>query len=140
MSNEQSQEAPPLVPVGGRIVLLENVFAVVAHTTDKNGRAVEVPGRCVGKAPTQSSAAIRTAASPRSRKAARFTPAHRYAQRHQSKPPPLKLVYEPMSAAAVWGWVVVLVLIVAGLWLYNAGSEARKWEQLEGAARAVRGR
>jgi hypothetical protein len=139
MSNEQPQEARRLVSVGGRIVLLENVFEVIAHTTDKNGRAVEVPGRCLGKAPAQSSAATRTAASPRSRKA-RFTPAQRYAQRHQPKPPPLKLVYEPMSAAAVWGWVVVLALIVAGLWLYNAGSEARKWEQIEGAARAVRGR
>ena len=139
MSNKQPQEATPLVPVGGQIILLDNVFEVVAHTTDKNGRAVEVPGRCLGKAPTQSSAATRTAAAPRPR-GRRSRAARGDYRRFRQRPPELKIVNEPWTAGQWGALIVVLTLIVAGPWLYNAGAEQRKWEGIEGAARAVQRR
>jgi hypothetical protein len=38
------------------------------------------------------------------------------------------------------GLIAVLALIVAGLWLSNAGAEQKKWDSIEAAARAVRPR
>jgi hypothetical protein len=41
----------PLVPVGGTIELAGHLFEVVGHTKDHLGRAVEIPGKCLSKAP-----------------------------------------------------------------------------------------
>jgi hypothetical protein len=62
-----------------------------------------------------------------------------YRRFHQPRPE-LKLVYEPMSAAAIWGWVALAAVIVAGLWIANSGGEAEKWRSIHAAAEAVKGR
>jgi hypothetical protein len=45
-----TQQNTPLVPIGQEIVLAGYKFIVVGHTTDRNGRQVEIPGACTGKA------------------------------------------------------------------------------------------
>jgi len=67
-----------------------------------------------------------------------------YSRRHYpqfpQKPPPLKIVNEPWPLCNWIALIVVLALVVAGIWLSNAGSERTKWDSIEAAARAVRGR
>ena len=36
--------------------------------------------------------------------------------------------------------IIVLALVVAGLWRWSSDTEARKWQSIEDAARAVQGR
>ena len=54
----------------------------------------------------------------------------------QRKPPPLIIVNEPWGVGQWLALIVVLVLIVAGIWIYNAGAEQKKWDQIESAAKA----
>ena len=162
MTPNQPQAAPPLVPVGGEIILGGYRFEVVAHTTDKDGKAVELPGRALGRAPkapkqnklagqavvvpalpvTHALTPSQPKSTPRPRKARapRRTPAQRWVQQHQPKPPPLVVVNEPWGAGQWFGLLAVLTLIVAAIWLSNQGSEAKKWESIEATARAIRGR
>jgi hypothetical protein len=58
-------------------------------------------------------------------------------RRFQRKPPPLVIVNEPWGVGEWLALIVVMALVVAGLWLWGAGSEQRKWDRIEGAARAV---
>jgi hypothetical protein len=150
---------PPLVPVGGEIILVGHRFEVVGHSVDKNGNAVEVPGKHLGPAPkasktrrTVQSVAIAPAlpianaptaecspplTPPRPRKARRPRASRGDCRRFQPKPRPIVVVNEPWSARQWLGLIVVLALIVAGIWFSNQGSEARKWERIEDAAKAV---
>ena len=82
-----------------------------------------------------------TPAAPRQRKPRR-TPAQRYEYRRsrRQKPPPLVIVNEPWTVGQWGALIVVLALIVAGLWLYNAGAEQKKWDSIEAAARACQRR
>lgn len=50
MSTVRTPSAPPLVAIGGELILAGHRFEVVGHTTDRYGRAVEVPGKCLGRA------------------------------------------------------------------------------------------
>src|SRR5580704_8180429 len=127
MSNIQRQEVPRPIPVGGQILILDNVFEVAAHTADKNGRTIEVPGKCLGKATTQPSAVARTTAAPRPCGRRRRTARGDY-RRFQHKPPPLVIHEEPASLSVWMIRLVIVALVVAGLWLWNLGAEQRKWE------------
>jgi hypothetical protein len=136
-------------------------FEVVDHTTDARGNTVEVPGKCLGKAPKKSNkhsgqrmadaptlntatapslpAVPLTPAAPRQPKPRRRPPRRDY-RRFPQKPPPLVIVNEPWTAGQWAALIVVLALVVAGLWLSSAGAEQKKWERIEGAARAIQGR
>ena len=61
-------------------------------------------------------------------------------RRFEPKPPPLQIVYEPWPIGNWVGLIVVIGLIVAGLFAWNAGNEGQKWSRIEGAARAVQPR
>jgi hypothetical protein len=89
-------------------------------------------------APTAQSSPPLTPVSPR--KARRAKAARGDYRRFRQKPPPLVIVNEPWTAGEWGALIVVLALIVAGLWLYNAGAEQRKWDNIEAAARAVQRR
>ena len=156
----QQSNDPPLVPVGGEIVLVGHRFQVIAHSIDKNGRPVEVPGKHLGPAPREKrnkhsgqrmaeAPTISTAIapslpavplkSPRLRKARRSRPGGSY-HRYQPKPRPITIVNEPWGAGQWLALIIVLALIVAGIWFSNQGSEAKKWQSIESAAKAVEGR
>jgi len=168
----QPPAAPPLVPIGGQIELLGMTFEVVDHTTDARGNTIEVPGKCLGKAPKKSNkhsgqrmadaptlntatapslpavpltpAAVQPPATqpaaPRQRTPRRAKAARRDYRRFPQKPPPLVIVNEPWTAGHWAALIVVLALVVAGIWLSSAGAEQKKWERIEGAARAIQGR
>jgi hypothetical protein len=77
---------------------------------------------------------------PRLRKARRTGRTRASYPRFQPKPKPIVVINEPWG---VWQWlglIAVLGLIAAIVWFFNQGSEARKWETIEGAARAVESR
>ena len=156
--SEPATAAP--VPIGGEIILMGRRFEVAGHTTDIRGRIVEIPGKYLGPAlkiktaarsavPLSAPAAAAASADPVAQSTAasrkrklRATPAQRWQQRQASrqKPPPLQIVYEPWPLGNWIALIVVLGLVVAGIALSSAGSEGRKWEQIEGAARAVQPR
>ena len=79
-------------------------------------------------------------AAPRQRTPRRAKAARRDYRRFPQKPPPLVIVNEPWTAGQWAALIVVLALVVAGLWLSSAGAEQKKWERIEGAARAIQGR
>jgi len=159
---KQPQPGPPLTPIGGEIILMGYRFRVAAHSFDHKGHPVEVPGACIGRASkeqiaeqnkpaghnvpitlNQPMAHARTAEpsrqitpAPRRQKPRRYKASRGDWRRFQKRPPPLKIVYEPTSAAAIWGWVVAIALVVAGIWLYNSGSEQAKWKTIEAASKA----
>ena len=143
------------------------LFEVAITTTDANGNSVAIPGKCLGRAPkslepkspepNKRSGQAAVALTPSmahapATPAPPTTPPRRKAKARGNRrwrprwnaafrgPPPLVIKQEPMSAGAVWGWVVVLALVVAGIWLLNSGSEQKKWDSIEAAARAVQGR
>jgi hypothetical protein len=145
-----NQPAPPLVPIGGTIELAGHLFEVTAHTTDAKGRATEVPGRCVGRAPKapkpNTHAGPRAAVGPAlpaphapTQPSVQPTPAMptRKARKHRAprgdyrrfnrKPPPLVIVNEPWRTSQWCALIVVLALIVAGIFFWNQGVEQKKW-------------
>ena len=150
MTPQQPQAAPPLVPVGGEMILLGHRFQVVGHSMDKNGNAVEIPGKHLGPAPRQSKRAGQAAvapteptahaptsgpqltppAAPRRLKPRRYKAPRGDCRRFQKKPPPLVIVNEPWTLANWVGLIVVLALIVAAIWLSSAGSEQHKWDSI----------
>ena len=173
-----------ITPIGGEIILMGYRFEVASHSFDRNGRPVEVPGTCRGRAtkeqiaeqanrnkptgpvavvparpvthaPTSSrplTSAVTTAITPtpaRQQKARKYKARPRGGNggggyggysRFQPKPPPLIIHQEPWTAGQWGALIVVLGLIVAGLWLANAGSEDAKWKSIGAAARAVQPR
>jgi hypothetical protein len=50
------------------------------------------------------------------------------------------VVNEPWTAGQWLALIVVLALVVAGIWIYNQGTEQRKWSDIEAAAKAVQRR
>lgn len=156
MTPDQPQADPP-----DTMELRGYLFEVAGHTSDAQGHSIPLPGKCLGKAskipkqnkPTGQTAAVdptlfvshapatqssrpHTPAAPRRCKASRSRLPRGDWRRFRQKPPPLKIVNEPWTAGQWVGLIVVLVLIVAALWLWNAGSEAEKWQKIEGAAKA----
>ena len=166
MISKQPQAAPPLVEVGGTIELLGHLFVVAAHAPNKNGVMVEVPGKhlgpvprhkqnkragqaaiapsaangaCTHAQPAATQAGTRPAA-PRQRKASRpRAPRGDYRQFRQ-KPPPLIIHQEPWGLTQWVGMITVVALVVLGIWLSSAGSEAKKWQSIEAVSRAIQGR
>ena len=110
--------------------------AAVALTPSMAHAPATAPARRPSSAVSPAPARPRKA---RSQSTARRTPAQRWQPRYQ-KPPPLIVKTEPMSAGAVWGWVVAIALVVAGIWLMNVGNEEAKWRSVEATAKAIRGR
>jgi hypothetical protein len=159
----QPQAAPTLVEIGGQFELAGYHFECVGYDVDRHGKTVERPGRCLGRVPKQNkrtghSVAVApkptTAYAPTAQSSPPLTPAPRPRkarsprrakprcsyQRFPKRPPPLKIVQEPWSIGQWATLVVVIAVIVGGLWLWSLGSEQRKWDSIEAAARAVQRR
>ena len=120
-----------------------------AHSLNTASTPITVPARRLSSTGSPASTASPAPARPRkarSQSTARRTPAQRWQQQHQSryhryqKPPPLIVKTEPMSAGAVWGWVIAIALAIGAIWLMNAGNEEAKWRSVEATAKAIRGR
>ena len=151
-ANQPSQPAPqpntqPSTPSGPNIAS--------AHSLNTASTPITVPARRLSSTGSPASTASPAPARPRkarSQSTARRTPAQRWQQRHQQqqrwqprynryqKPPPLIVKTEPMSAGAVWGWVIAIALAIGAIWLMNAGNEEAKWRSVEATAKAIRGR
>ena len=55
------------------------------------------------------------------------------------KPPPLKIVYEPLSTANKLATLALVLAILAGLWLWSAGSSQREWDSILKISHTVSG-
>jgi hypothetical protein len=153
-----TNQQPALPPIGGTMELAGNLFAVASHTTDAKNRTIAIPGKWLGKVKPNKQAEQSVVATPTlptvsalttpglpltsapRPKARRARAAKGGYQRFQRKPPPLNIVYEPTPIASKLVTLAIVVVIGAIIWLMSAGSEARKWDAISGAAKAIQRR
>jgi hypothetical protein len=160
----------PQDPQPDEIILAGFRFAVAGTTTDNAGRSTPIPGKCLGKAnkkqlakqnkpagpriaePHKPTMAIAPIAEPsrtispavpsRPRKVRKPRHTKRRGDYHRFQKRPAKLVIrnEPWSVGNWIALVVFVAVVVGWIILSSVGSEQRKWESIERAAKAVQGR
>ena len=149
--------ARELTPVGGTIVLMGSVFEVVAHTTDRNGNAVEVPGKCLGTtkastrvivtpdgttrkeafaaAPVIGSVQITQTLYPPKKKKVKIDDSWKH-----RKPKKVTIVIEPArpSTGTVMGTIAFVALLIAFLYVSAFYDNAKIRSNLQNSAEASR--